>query len=207
MLLESGWSDDLFPPEQSLRVDDQVRAMKGYVALMVGDLGHSPGTNKENTDHAFNEEGARFFEARLKHEGKAPASGGVTAYTQTCPTSAPGGGPYTARNWSTLHRHALTFGSSAAQAFTSAGGSGEERLISRGVYRLTENETGMITLQLHGNGYEFAKGDTVKLQLLGRDAPYYRASKRARSTSKPRTSACRCRHPERRPSVDGPRSL
>jgi predicted acyl esterase len=54
--------------------------------------------------------------------------------------------------------------------------SGEQRLISRGVYRLTENQTGTVTFQLHGNGYEFAKGDTVKLQLLGRDAPYYRAS-------------------------------
>ena len=54
--------------------------------------------------------------------------------------------------------------------------SGEERLISRGVYRLTDNQTGTITFQLHGNAYEFAKGDTVKLELLGRDAPYYRAS-------------------------------
>jgi predicted acyl esterase len=54
--------------------------------------------------------------------------------------------------------------------------SGEQRLISRGVYRLNDNQEGTITFQLHGNGYEFPAGDTVKLQLLGRDAPYYRAS-------------------------------
>ena len=54
--------------------------------------------------------------------------------------------------------------------------SGEQRLISRGVYRLTENQQGSITFQLHGNGYEFPAGDTVKLELLGRDTPYYRAS-------------------------------
>ena len=53
---------------------------------------------------------------------------------------------------------------------------GEQTLISRGIYRLTENQTGTITFQLHGNGYEFAAGDTVELQLLGRDAPYYRPS-------------------------------
>ena len=250
MLLESGWTDDLFPPEQSLRVYNAVRAQKGYVALMVGDLGHGPASNKENTDHAFNEEGAKFFEAQLQHTGTAPASGGVTAYTQTCPTTAPGGGPFTASEWSKLHSHTVTFGSSAAQSFTSAGGNpviaadfdpillgeepesagdcttvkaetepdtanyttvskgftlmgmptvtatiktlgpfgeidsrlwdvlpdGEQRLISRGVYRLTENQTGTVTFQLHGNGYQFAAGDTVKLQLLGRDAPYYRAS-------------------------------
>ncbi len=53
---------------------------------------------------------------------------------------------------------------------------GEQRLISRGVYRLQENQQGTVTFQLHGNGYYFPAGDTVKLQLLGRDAPYYRAS-------------------------------
>ena len=36
--------------------------------------------------------------------------------------------------------------------------------------------TGPIVFQLHGNGYEFPAGDTVKFQLLGRDTPYYRAS-------------------------------
>jgi predicted acyl esterase len=245
MLLESGWTDDLFPPAQSLRVYNAVRAMKGYAALEIGDLGHSRGSNKENTNHAFNEEGAEFLQARLQHSATPPANGSVTAYTQTCPKGAAAGGPFTAKNWSKLHPHAVTISSTAAQTFTSAGGnatiaaefdpiggtsdackavkaetepdtanytlvspgftllglptvtasvkttgpfgelvsrlwdvlpSGQQRLISRGVYRLNESQTGTITFQLHGNGYEFAKGDTVKLQLLGRDTPYYRAS-------------------------------
>ncbi len=250
LLLESGWTDDLFPPEQSLRVYNQVRAMGGYAALLFGDLGHPPASNKENTDHAFNEEAAAFFGSKLERAGEAPVSGSVTANTETCPKSAPGGGPYTAATWSKLHPHRLSFGSSAAQTFTSAGGnptialefdpiwqdeneaggnvckevkaetepdtanyvtsspgftlmglptvtatikttgpfgeiasrlwdvlpSGEQRLVSRGVYRLTEGQAGTIKFQLHGNGYQFAAGDTVKLQLLGRDAPYYRAS-------------------------------
>jgi predicted acyl esterase len=245
MLLESGWTDDLFPPSQSLRVYNAVRALKGYAALMVGDLGHSRGSNKENTNHAFNEEGAQFLQAKLQHSATAPANGSVTAYTQTCPKSAAGGGPFTATKWSKLHPHAVTFGSPAVQTLASVGGSakiaaefdpiggtsdackavkaeaepntaeytlvspgftllglptvtafvkttgpfgelvsrlwdvlpsGEQRLISRGVYRLNESTNETITFQLHGNGYEFAKGDTVKLQLLGRDSPYYRAS-------------------------------
>jgi fermentation-respiration switch protein FrsA (DUF1100 family) len=245
MLLESGWTDDLFPPSQSLRVYNAVHALKGYAALMFGDLGHSRGSNKQNTDLAFNEEAAGFLGAKLQHAGSLPRNGSVTAYTQTCPQSAPAGGPFTATSWSRLHRHSLSLSSSTAQTFTSAGGnatvasefdpiagtsdacktvkaetepntanytmvspgftllglptvtatiktigpfgeiasrlwdvlpSGEQRLISRGIYRLNENQEGTITFQLHGNGYEFAKGDTVKLQLLGRDAPYYRAS-------------------------------
>jgi predicted acyl esterase len=54
--------------------------------------------------------------------------------------------------------------------------SGQEILITEGVYSLTENQTGTIKFQLNGNGYEFAKGDTVKLELMGRDAPQWRAS-------------------------------
>jgi pimeloyl-ACP methyl ester carboxylesterase len=245
LLIQNGWNDDLFPPKEALRIYNVVLALKGKVTLQFGDLGHSRGSNKENTDHAFQSQGAGFFAAQLQHLGTPPASGAVTAYTQTCPQSAPGEGPFTATSWSSLHPHAVTFGSEAAQTFTSAGGNpaiaaefdpiggtsdackavkaetelntanyvmtssgftlmglptvtamvktlgpfgelvsrlwdvlpnGEQRLISRGVYRLTENQTGTITFQLHGNGYAFAPGDTVKLQLLGRDAPYYRAS-------------------------------
>ncbi len=245
LLLESGWTDDLFPVQQSLRVYNQVRAGKGYAALMFGDLGHSPGDNKTNTDHAFNEEAAAFFASRLEHSAAAPKNGSVTAYTQTCPTAEPAEGPFAATKFSKLATGSVTFGSAAAQTFTSAGGnptiaeafdpiagtseacktvkaeeepdtanytttssgftlmglptveanvvetglygeiaarlwdvlpSGEQRLISRGVYRVAEGQNGPVTFQLHGNAYRFAAGDTVKLQLLGRDAPYYRAS-------------------------------
>ncbi len=245
LLIENGWTDALFPVAQALRVYNQARSIKSYVALEFGDLGHSDGSNKVNTDQAFQEEGAAFFAKKLKGEGTAPVNGGVTAYTQTCPQAEPGGGPFFASTWSKLHPHSVSFSSSTAQTFTSAGGSstiateydpivnsnacksikaetesdtanytmvskgftllglptitatikttglygeiaarlwdisaktGEQTLISRGVYRLTENQTGTITFQLHGNGYAFPAGDTVELQLLGRDAPYYRAS-------------------------------
>jgi pimeloyl-ACP methyl ester carboxylesterase len=239
LLIQNGWTADLFPPKEALRVYNQVRALKGTVTLQFGDLGHSRGSNKENTDHAFQEQGASFFAARLEGKGKAPASGAVTAYTQTCPQSAPGGGPFSASSWAALHPHAITFGSAAGQTFTSSGGNatiasefdpiagttdacktvkaeteantanytmtssgftlmglpsvtatitdlgpfgeiaarlwdvtpgGEQRLISRSVWRIgpkEENATTTITFQLHGNGYEFPAGDPVELQLLG----------------------------------------
>jgi predicted acyl esterase len=245
MLLQSGWTDDLFPPEQSLRVYNAARAAGAYAVLQFGDLGHSRGSNKVNTDHAFNDQAASFFNADLNRTGSPPAAGSVTAYTQTCPQSAPADGPYTAASWPALHPGSQTFGSAAPQSVTSTGGSpataaafdpiagtsdacktvtaendpgtavytmtspgftllglptvtasvnttgpfgelvgrlwdvlpdGTQRLISRGVYRLTDNQQGQLTFQLHGNGYRFAAGDTVKLELLGRDSPYYRAS-------------------------------
>jgi pimeloyl-ACP methyl ester carboxylesterase len=245
LLIQNGWTDDLFPPKEAVRVYNAARALHGNVVLQLGDLGHSRGSNKQNTDHAFQEQAAAFFQARLEHIGTPPPNGSVTAYTQTCPKAEPGGGPFTGRTWAKLHPHAVTFASGEAQTFTSTGGNpeiaagfdpiagtsdackavkeelepntanytmtssgftllglpkvtatiktigpfgeiaarlwdvtpeGEQRLITRGVYRLDENQTGTITFQLHGNGYQFPAGDTVKLQLLGRDAPYYRAS-------------------------------
>jgi hypothetical protein len=249
LLLMCGWTDDIFPPEQCLRVYDQVRALKGYAAVMFGDVGHQRASNKPNALAAFGAEANQFFAANLKREGTPPKNGSVTTFTQTCPLSAPAGGPYVAPKWSKLATHAVTFGSSAAQTFNSAGASatiaaefdtigeiekgganvcketkselepntatysttspgflmlgmptisahvattgvygqidarlwdvlpsGEEILITESVYRLTDNQTGSIKFQLNGNGYEFAKGDTVKLELMGRDAPQWRAS-------------------------------
>jgi NAD(P)-dependent dehydrogenase (short-subunit alcohol dehydrogenase family) len=53
---------------------------------------------------------------------------------------------------------------------------GSERLVTRGAYRLTDNQSGRVSFQLHGNGYAFAAGHTAKLVLLGSDVPYLRPS-------------------------------
>jgi hypothetical protein len=54
---------------------------------------------------------------------------------------------------------------------------GAQTLVSRGAYRLTDNQTGkQVVFQLHGNGWRFAAGHVAKLELLGNDAPYLRTS-------------------------------
>jgi fermentation-respiration switch protein FrsA (DUF1100 family) len=249
LLIENGWTDDLFPPEHALRIYNQVRTADpgATVNLQLGDVGHSRGSNKPTVNQPFNDQGAAFLAYFLQAAGTAPPPGRVTAYTQTCPASAPDGGPYTAPSYTHLATRQFSFGSAAAQTVTSAGDpstsepfdpiagttdgcktitpqsapgtavytrtspgftmlglptvtatintvgdfgeldsmlfdvapNGSERLISRGAYRLTNNQTGAVTFQLHGNGYYFPVGDQVKLELLGRDAPYLRASNNA----------------------------
>ena len=248
LLIQNGWTDDLFPPEHALRAYNFVRSRFANfpVSLQFGDLGHSRGSNKPGTNQHFLGQALHFFQARLQHQGSGPPPGSVTAFTQTCPLSAPDGGPFKARSWPAIHQGALTFGSNSPRTFTSAGGDqnvanqfdpiagtsdacktvattnesntasyqrhlnrgftmlglptvradiqvtgqfgeiaarlwdltpgGQQRLISRGVYSLRNNQTGSITFQLHGNGYRFPKGHTIELQLLGRDSPYYQAS-------------------------------
>jgi predicted acyl esterase len=99
------------------------------------------------------------------------AVSGVATYTLTSNGFTMLGLPTVTANLSTLG----DFGELDSQLFDVAP-DGSERLISRGAYRLTFNQVGPVTFQLHGNGYFFPRGDTVKLVLLGRDAPYLRAS-------------------------------
>ena len=248
LLLQSGWTDDLFPPEESLRVYNEVRASdpSAPVSLQFGDLGHARGTNAPAMDKALQDQGSDFFDHYLKGTGQAPAPGSVIAYAQVCPPGAPLSGPFTAASWPAIHPGAVTFGSNAAQTITSTGGNqstanqydpiaggatsctqvaaehasgtavyegpasrgytmlglptvsahvnvsgqfgqldsrlwdvgpdGKQTLISRGVYRLFDNQQGDIVFQLHGNGWRFAPGHKPKLELLGRDAPYVRPS-------------------------------
>jgi fermentation-respiration switch protein FrsA (DUF1100 family) len=246
LLIQSGWTDDLFPPEQALRVYGYLRSLdrRAPVSLQLGDLGHSRGSNKAATNHYFNDQASKFFAARLLGAKKgAPGPGSVTAFTQTCPLASADGGPFRAKGWGALHPGAFKFGSEPAREFTSTGGEasvaqafdpvfgtsdacktiplspepgvvtysrkvvrgftllglprvkatisssgqfgqiaarlwdispeGTQLLVSRGVYALTNSQTGKIEFQLHGNGYRFAPGHTVQLELLGRDSPYY----------------------------------
>jgi len=52
---------------------------------------------------------------------------------------------------------------------------GTERLVARGLLRPGDGGAGIV-FQLHPQGYRFAPGDTVKLELLPSDAPYARPS-------------------------------
>lgn len=246
MLVENGWTDDLFPATQALMIygaTDQGR--NGPVSLQLGDLGHGRGANKPGQEQFFNNQGAAFFDAYLKKQGTPPAPGSVTAFTQTCPTSAPAGGPMQAPSWARIHPgRFLVGGGKKTKTVTSSGGDpaaakvfdkvlggdpcpttpagrgrgtavytakvrrgftllglplvkarvatkgkygelaarlydvfrGQERMITRGQYRLLNNQNGAIAFQLNGNGYRFAKGHVVELELLGQDPNYLRPS-------------------------------
>ena len=124
LLLHGGWTDDLFPSSEPLRIYNALRAANpsAPVSLQFADLGHQRGSNKVNADRALNDLGSAFLDAHLRGTGSAPAPGSVTAFTQTCPQGAPAGGPFTAASWPELHPGAVTFGTAAAQTVTSGGG-------------------------------------------------------------------------------------
>jgi pimeloyl-ACP methyl ester carboxylesterase len=246
LMLQNGWTDDLFPATQALMIYDATNhGLKGPVSMQLGDTGHGRGAIKANEEHYWNDQGATFFDAYLKKQGKAPAPGSVNAFTQTCPTTAPAGGPINAPSWAKAHPGVFTIaGGKRAKTVTSDGGDpvaaalfdkvlgsdpcpttaagkgtgtavytakvkksftmlglpvvnatiatkgnygelaarlydvtgGQERMITRGQYRLLNNQKGKIAFELNGNAYKFAKGDTIELELLGQDPNYLRKS-------------------------------
>jgi hypothetical protein len=123
LLLQNGWTDDLFPVSEALMIyNDTDHGQKGPVSLQFGDLGHGRGAIKPNQEHYFNDKGAAFFDAYLKKEGAPPAAGSVSVFTQTCPTTSPAGGPLQAANWAKLHPGSFALAGAKAQKVTSSGG-------------------------------------------------------------------------------------
>ncbi len=132
LLLQSGWTDDLFPPKESIRVYRALRTADpdANVALQLGDLGHARGSNKEHVDRKFNDQAAGFFRRELRGSGDAsaagaPAPGSVTAFTQTCPQDAPADGPFRARSYGGLADGSVRIAGSGSDTVTSVGGNPE----------------------------------------------------------------------------------
>jgi len=53
---------------------------------------------------------------------------------------------------------------------------GKQTYVSRGTYTLTNNQTGAITWQMWGGGHTFAKGHSIRVELLTQDVPIERPS-------------------------------
>jgi hypothetical protein len=62
-----------------------------------------------------------FFAHYVKGTGPQPTLG-LTALTQTCPASAPSGGPFTAATWAELHPGVVSFSSQPTKTLLSTGG-------------------------------------------------------------------------------------
>jgi hypothetical protein len=128
LLIQSGFTDDLFPFGQGLRMYNVLRVHGGAqtpVSLQLGDLGHQRAANHPADAARFAADALRFFDARLKGAaGAPPAPGSVTAFLQSCPrTAARGGGPVTASSFRNLARGTLRIRANASQRVTSSGGS------------------------------------------------------------------------------------
>jgi Acetyl xylan esterase (AXE1)/X-Pro dipeptidyl-peptidase C-terminal non-catalytic domain len=103
LLISNGFTDDLFPADEAIRYYNRTRTeyRDADIALFFGDFGHPRGQNKSDVTSALRARVTAWFDYYVKHVGPRPPQG-VEAYTQTCPSTAPSGGPYTASNWARI---------------------------------------------------------------------------------------------------------
>jgi len=123
MLLSNGFTDDLFPPAETLRYATLVKTLypKVPLELMYFDYGHMRGQNKAADTARLKTKIDAWLDHYVLGAGAAPKQD-VTVLTQTCPSTARSGGPYVARNWAALHPGRRVLRSAPAQTVTSTGG-------------------------------------------------------------------------------------
>jgi hypothetical protein len=123
LFIGEGFTDDVFWADQTLAYYDLLRATypAAPVEVMFGDIGHQRAQSKPADLAMMKGKIHAFLAYYLKGAGPKPAND-VTVLTQTCPKSAPSGGPFTAATWAALQTGAVSFSSKAAQTILSTGG-------------------------------------------------------------------------------------
>jgi dienelactone hydrolase len=123
LLIANGFTDDLFPVDEALRYYNLDRSLypSDPVSLLDGDFGHERAANKPGDKALLSNAIQSFFDYYLKGAGSQPQPS-ATATIETCPTSAPSGGPYTASSWSALHPGEVDYSSQTAQTILSNAG-------------------------------------------------------------------------------------
>jgi hypothetical protein len=103
MLMSSGFTDDLFPADETIRYYNRTKTQypDANLALFFGDFGHMRGTNKDDVEAALGARIDAWFDHYIKGVGPDPQQG-VEAFRQTCPDTAPSGDPYTAPSWAKI---------------------------------------------------------------------------------------------------------
>jgi hypothetical protein len=247
LLISNGWTDDLFPPDEAIRFYNRTRTehTDAAISLFFMSFGHPRGQNKAADQALLTTREQAWMDYFVKGTGSLPFLG-VETLTQTCPTTAASGGPYSAANWAALapgevrlndpasktilpsggdftvavqfdpisgggacqttssadSAGTATYRSAAVPAggytlmgsptvvadITSPGsnsqiaarlldvdpGTSNQTLVARGLWRPAINGSPVHQVfQLHPNGYKFAAGHIVKLELLPNDNPSY----------------------------------
>lgn len=122
MLIENGWTDQLFPAQQGLALYNQARAASASadVALQLADTGHMAASNRTELVRRLVDAGSAFFDAKLRQIGTAPAPSSVRLYPMTCPAGATSI-PIDAPSWTAAHPGTLSFSTVLLQSTTSTG--------------------------------------------------------------------------------------
>src|SRR3954463_12661492 len=123
-LLANGFTDDLFPVDEALRFANRTQAEypSTPLSMLFLDFGHMRGQNKPADMAVFDQRRFEWIDRYVKGDASVAPLRGVEALTQTCPATAPSGGPFSAATWRAIHPGEVRFRAAAAQTVVSAAG-------------------------------------------------------------------------------------
>src|SRR6516165_7260297 len=123
LLILSGFTDDVFPVDEALRYYNRTKTQypASPVALFFGDIGHQRAQNKAADQAEWVSRIDAWFAHYVKGSAATPFQG-VEVLTQTCPASAPSGGPFLADDWAHMAPGEIRLRSGKPQTIAAAGG-------------------------------------------------------------------------------------
>ena len=123
LLILSGFTDDVFPVDEALRYYNRTKTQypASPVALFFGDIGHQRAQNKAADQTEWVSRIDAWFAHYVKGSAATPFQG-VEVLTQTCPASAPSGGPFLADDWAHMAPGEIRLRSAKPQVISAAGG-------------------------------------------------------------------------------------
>jgi predicted acyl esterase len=123
MLMSSGFADDLFPADETIRYYNRTHGQypEAHLALFFGDFGHMRAQNKPDVSAGLIAAENAWMDYYVKGVGSAPREG-VTAYTETCPATVPSGGPYRAGSWAKMAKGEIRYVSKPAKTIEPTAG-------------------------------------------------------------------------------------
>jgi len=124
LFVGSGFTDDLFPVDETLRFTERLRRQHPEVpvSVLLGDFGHQRASNKRDVRALLLRRIHAWMDHHVRGVGPVPPTG-VEAMTQTCPRERPSEGPFHARTASALATRHVRLASAEAQTVSSTGGS------------------------------------------------------------------------------------
>jgi predicted acyl esterase len=124
LLISNGFTDDLFPADEAIRFYNLIRSMypTAPISLLFGDFGHQRSANKSADRAAVASAEDAWLDHYVKGTGGEPFHG-ATAFTMTCPKTAPSGGPFQAGSWAGFQRGEVRLDSAGVKTIAPDGGS------------------------------------------------------------------------------------
>ncbi len=123
LLIQNGWTDDLFPVDEALRFYNRTKTNhpRTPVSLFFADIGHMRAQNKPADERRYASAVRKWLRHYVKGKGRKPFQG-VQALTETCPSTAPSAGPFKARSWAALSPGEVRLSGAPAQTILPTGG-------------------------------------------------------------------------------------